>query len=275
VARALRSVGASAIPSVARELSDPSARSNAETYLVSYGGSAATQVRPYLYVPDEDTRIAAEETLGEMRDRNSVPKLLSLYQTADPAERKAAFAALASIGELGTESTMEAVLSDPSQTADMRGMAGFGLGRIATAEAAKVLWQFSADHDATVREQVLNALQVCGDVALRVPETRKGAQLAVAAGVRSSLSDRIIERDLADPELSVVATRSTVGREGLADAVASELAMPRCSKNGEFAEAAVDALDSTARGRSLLARFRRDPNVEGFIARRRVLSKAW
>lgn len=272
VSRALRAAGRSALPSVARELADPAARKNAIAYLVSYGGDAAGKVRPYLLAPDKDTREAAEDAAGEMRDREAVPKLLAIFRSSDPVERRIAFGAVASIGSPETEGLMAAVLADKSEPVSMRSLAAFGLGRIATPPAAAALWAFAHDHDSTVQEQVVNALVSCGAVALDSPSTLKGIRLTVAAHTAGPVADRVILADLEDPDLAVAAIRAASGRPTLARPVAAVLGRPSEASNGDIAEAAVDTLGSTNEGKSLLQGFKDNPDVAGFIARRDRLS---
>jgi HEAT repeat protein len=225
-----------------------------------------------LSAADHDVRLAAADALGKLRSRDAVPKLLSLYFNSKGADRETYLTALASIADPTTESLLASSLSDALAPAAERSQAAIGLARISSHSAVQVLWHFAKDEDSTVSSGCLSALQLCKDLALKDPTQPPALRLQVAATFEDSAADKVIRAALEDPSLQVAAAGASFGRSTLASLLAGLLRERKLAENGDFAEAAIDSLESTREGRSSLNGLKQNPMLSGFVSREMMRS---
>lgn len=124
---------------------------------------------------DRGVRIAAVRELGRRGHRGSLPRVEAVVQgrvdrELDLDERRAFFEAYGLIAGPAAVATLSALLTPRGlfkrrESPDVRACAAFGLGRVRTEEARRILETASADPDPKVRNAVGRALKDAGSPA--------------------------------------------------------------------------------------------------------------
>ncbi len=272
ISSALRQVGPSVLPLVAKQLKVGDARPNAVAYLVSSGNDAIQPTLPFINEKDKDTRLAAVDALGKLRAEIAVPQILKLYQNSSTDERLAYFTALASIGSPSTESLMVDVITDASASPALRSQAAIGLGQIGSPSALETVWKFCVSPDQGLRSSAISALQLAGDHALRLGESKAAESstptvlLQIAGGIHTPLADQLIEKGIKEPATSPLAASVAANRPHLAPVLVTRMRMLNPDDNGELIDALLKALATTDVGRSELTQLAQSPQDSSLSA---------
>jgi hypothetical protein len=179
-----------------------------------------------------------------------------MFQTSIGDERLEYLTALASIGDVVSETLMRLTLSDDTLPTPNRSQAALGLGTIATKSSLATLWSYANDADKSLRESVITGLQIAGDAALRdgpAGDTNDEVPLlAVATGIHSAYADSIIRKDLLNPATSVAAAKAAGNRPDLVPLLASEARQLDADTQGDVVDSILKALNTTTSGRQEL-----------------------
>ncbi|HEY0868057.1 MAG TPA: HEAT repeat domain-containing protein [Fimbriimonas sp.] len=271
VTRALKTIGAEAVPLVVQQLTVADARNNAIAFLVDTGEPAVEPLLAQLDHKELDVRKAAADALGKIGSPRAVSKLTAKYQATTGDEQIAYLAALSAIGSERNQSLFVQNIRDEKLPLPNRALAAIGLGRIGNDEAARELWKYVDHPDLDFRGQIVSALQLAGDSALRVPGQRPEDVLQVAEQVRTPLSESLIRRGL-ENGASAQALRAAERRPALVPQLVAIVRNADPEEDGDVIAAAVEALDTTEQGQAQLKQFESDPAIGGFVARRKHLA---
>ncbi len=272
VARALRQAGPAAVKAVAERLRVAETRPNAIAFLVAAGPPAV----PFC-CPCSKTKTKTCDWRHRTRSGSCVPgrpwRLWSRSTgAAEGDERLGYLTALSGIGAKETEALMAEALRDERLPGPQRAQAALGLGRIGTPSAARLLWSYTRSEDAALRASAISALQLAGDVALGGGSGDPATALEVAAAVPTPLAERFVARALRNRQLRLAAAEAAVEARD-----SSATCKPLCvtwtrTARASSQDAVIQALQSTAAGRTALERLQQDPHLQGFVARRSRLS---
>ena len=152
-ARTLAQIGAPAIEPLIIALSDAArpefARINAATALGEIGDMRALE--PLIAALRDETpaiRLAAVGALGDLNDPRSVEALLAALDDDIPEVRRSAILALSAIGGEGVFAALARIATDPIADVQLRGMAGFALGRLDQDRTIPIFREMLADEGA-------------------------------------------------------------------------------------------------------------------------------
>lgn len=262
---ALRTLGDRAITPVAAMLDNGDARPAAIAYLVAAGPAAIPALLPRLNDPKPEVRLAAADALGGLRAREAIAPLLKDLAEAPVADRPAYLADLAAIGDPSTEPLLASVLDDTARPLAERTAVALGLGRIGGPVATPLLWRYAATDEPVLAHAAFAALVTVGAPALQVPEVPPAIRIRLAAALVGPEADGVLRIALTQPETRLAAVQGAKERPSLIPDLAALL--PLAKEDGELAAALVADLSATDAGRALLAPYRDDPGLTGFIQR--------
>lgn|GEM_PF-1013618 len=273
VAAALDSAGKSSWPYVAEMLKNGDARGFAAAYLTEKGSDTGELLLEKLGDKDKDTRLAAADALGKLAYRPAVRLLRSLYDGVQGDATKfdeliGYLSALSGTGDPSLEPLFTDLLNDVTKPIPTRATAAFGLGRIGTESAARVVWKYADADDRSLADNAVAALQRAGTVALATAPTSGTARFRVAAGIPGVAADRFLAEGIqsgtdADPLLAV-------DRPGLVPVLQKKLASMTGEGDGDRADAIIRALASTSAGEKSLRAGNYPLSIQALIGRRLV-----
>ena len=271
VAAALDSAGKSSWPYVAEMLKNGDARAFAAAYLTDKGSETGALLLDKLSDKDKDTRLAAADALGKLAFRPAVPLLRSLYDGVQGDATKfdeliGYLSALSGTGDPSLEALFTELLNDVTKPIPTRATAAFGLGRIGTVSAARVVWKYADADDRSLADNAVAALQRAGTVALETAPGTGTARFRVAAGISGAAADRFLAEGIqsgagADPLLAA-------DRPGVVETLQKRLTAMTGDGDGEQADAVIRALASTAAGEQSLRAGKYPPAIQALISRR-------
>lgn len=263
----LRQLGPGILPAVVHQMTTGGG-ANAEAYLIATGKPAVSILMPVLDDKDAANRQMAADALGKIGARQAVSKISALYEGAKGEERFAYLSALAGLGAPETEALMTHALVEDLLSNAQKVQVMTGLGKVATPNAARVLWSFARNEDPDVVSGMISALQLAGPVALETaPSDEMG--LRVAEGVSGKFADAYVSARLGRAACRMSAARAASGRPGLVSALVA--AVHDASEEGEVVDVLMRSLSSTQEGNAALKSLEADPIVGGFAYRRTAM----
>lgn len=295
VAKALATLGPTSAPFAAATLSNADARPNAVGYLVDLGSPSVPVLLPLLKDASIDVRLAAADGLGKLRSREAIPELTRLYRemfekskqpeaVAVPGQpapmtlaaisdaRAAYLTAISGIGDPGSEPLLVQILANPAEPSTLRAQAALGIGRIASVQGARLLWNYRDDDEFELRESILSALQLAGGTALSVAPPLDESVIRVAGGIKGTAAEQVIAAGLRTPALVEAAALAATDRPSLVPNLLSVLRAPAARQDGRVADAAIRALRSTDQGELALRNSPEMAIFAGLIDRQKRLN---
>lgn len=270
VAKALRSAFDHTIPAVIDQLDVAAARNNTVEYLAASGKAVGPYVLPKLQSDEKDTRLAAADALGKVGYQPAGGPIRRLYAEADAVDQSAYLAALANLGDSGSEAIFRRILEDGGASTGDRASSILGLGRIGSPSAIRLLSSELAKKPLD-RPQIIEALSLAGQGSLDA-DLSIGDRLEVAGGISGAQADQVISVALGNPTLTYRAAELAVQRPSLAAMLARRLGELDPIKDGRTIEILVHALGSTPQGQSELQTPALQQRFGGFIRRRAATS---
>ena len=271
---ALHSIGAAAVPFVVDRLSTADALPNAVQFLVELGAEGKRPLVDALESRDEAVRLATADGLAKLRCSEATPRITELYASANATSREGYLEALCGIADPRSEALFSDIVADPAESGAARGQAALGLGRIASPTSVRTLWRHYSDPDSDLATTVLASLRLAGDTALNSPNAFPDGLVAVAAEVRSKRADSVLSDALAREDLRLQAARAAGGRETLVQPLASAIRAVDSRTAGDFVDAGIESLMTTASGTKAAHELSKDPSIKGFVERRRALQES-
>lgn len=271
VQSALKTTGAAAVPVVVKQLTVADARNNAVSFLVDLGDPSVPALIDSLRSDNADVRKAAADALGKIANPQAVEPLTAKYDSSSGDEQIAYLAALSAVGDPRSQSLFVSNLDDETYPLTRRALAGIGLGRIGSPLATEKLWKYADHPDLDFRSQIVSALQLAGDAALRSPDAKPAMIFLVAQHIDTPLATQILRNGL-EGQRSIGAVRAADNRPELVPPLVSLLQTTDPNAQGDLVDAIVQSLTTTDQGRKQLERFRNNPLYAGFIVRRERLA---
>lgn len=268
VSSALKSIGDRSIPYVVKQLSNGDCRPRAIAFLIENPAS----IEPLMVCLDDknaDVKKAAIEALGKLRATQATQKLMAMYETSVKDEKMLYLTALASIGDPRSEHLLTAALDNPDLDGSMKQQAALGLGRIASPTSIQRLWKIVPNPDVDLVDSTVSALQLAGDVSLKIPNTPVDVRIRVASGVESPLADSVISLGIqsADKSIKELAFKSAMERPDLVGSIVGYLHSVNANTDGELIDYAVTSLMSTPAGEKAAQPFKNNELLGGYIER--------
>jgi HEAT repeat protein len=269
ITQSIQSLGSSAIPYVIKTLEVADARTNAVSFLVSQGSPSVPAVLPLLKGENKDIVLSAADALGKLKAQDASLQLQALYKSAVPADRAAFLTALSSIGDARNEFIFREVLADAREPLPLRSQSALGLGRIGSASATQLLWQYAYADERELANSSISGLQFSGDSALAGRTTFDLVTAKVASGIKGPLADRALAQALRNQSITAEVASLCTERPTLVGSLMATLQKLNLAEQGDVADALLRSLLTTDTGKGKVeASKSADPILAALVARR-------